>query len=47
MNLAPNFGFGNMGYLMALSERTFHKDLKSEKKKLIRNSSIHSKDVTS
>ena len=27
-NLAPNFGFSNMGYLMALSERTFHKDLK-------------------
>ena len=30
-NLAPNFGFANMGYLMLLFERTFHKVLKSEK----------------
>ena len=29
----PKFGFANMGYLMLLFERTFHKDLKSEKKK--------------
>ena len=32
MNKAPNFGFANMGYLMSLFERTFHKDLKIEKK---------------
>ena len=31
-NLAPNFGFFNMGYLMVLFERTLHKDLKTEKK---------------
>ena len=30
--LAPNFGFANMSYLMLLFERTFHKDLKTEKK---------------
>lgn len=30
-NLAPNFGFCNMGYLMVLFERTFHKDLNTEK----------------
>ena len=34
MNLAPNFGFANMGYLLLLFERTFHKDLKIEKKVL-------------
>ena len=32
MNLAPNFGFANMGYLMLLFERTFYKDLKTEKR---------------
>ena len=32
MNLAPNFGFANMGYLLLLFERTFYKDLKIEKK---------------
>ena len=31
MNLAPNFGFGKMSYLMVLFERNFHKDLKTEK----------------
>ena len=31
-NLAPNFDFSNMGYLMLLFERTFYKDLKTEKK---------------
>ena len=31
MNLMPNFGFANMGYLMLLFERPFHKDLKIEK----------------
>ena len=30
-SLAPNFGFADMGYLMLLSERTFHKDLKNRK----------------
>ena len=30
-NLVPNFGFANMGYLMLLYERTFHKDLKTAK----------------
>ena len=29
-----NFSFANMGYLMLLSERTFHKDLKKPKKVL-------------
>ena len=28
----PKFGFADMGYLMLLFERTFHKDLKTEKK---------------
>ena len=28
-NLAPNFGFANMGHLMLLFERNFHKDLKT------------------
>ena len=32
MNLAPNFGFANMEYLMLLFARTFHKDLTMEKK---------------
>ena len=27
----PKFGFANMGYLMLPFERTFHKDLKTEK----------------
>ena len=31
-NFVPKFGFANMGYLMLLFERTFHKDLKTEKK---------------
>ena len=31
MNLVPNFGCANMGYLMLLFERTFHKYLKTEK----------------
>ena len=31
MNLVPKFGFANMGYLMLLFERTFHKDLKTAK----------------
>ena len=31
-NLAPNFSFANMGYLMLLFERYFQKDLKTEKK---------------
>ena len=26
----PKFDFANMGYLMLLFERTFHKDLKTE-----------------
>ena len=30
-NLAPNFSFANMGYLMLLFERSFHKDLKTRK----------------
>ena len=30
----PKFGFVNMGYLMLPFERTFHKDLKTEKKLL-------------
>ena len=29
MNLAPNFSFANMRYLMLLFERIFHKDLKT------------------
>ena len=32
MNLVPKFGFANMGYLMLIFERTFYKDLKTEKK---------------
>ena len=32
MNLAPNFGFANMGYLKLLFERTFPTDLKTEKR---------------
>ena len=31
-SFVPKFGFANMGYLMLLFERTFHKDLKTEKK---------------
>ena len=31
-NFVPKFGFVNMGYLMLLFEKTFHKDLKTEKK---------------
>ena len=31
-NCVPKFGFANMGYLMSPFERTFHKDLKTEKK---------------
>ena len=30
-NFVPKFGFTNMGYLMLLFEKTFHKDLKTEK----------------
>ena len=30
-NTAPNFGFANMGYLVLQFEKTFHKDLKTEK----------------
>ena len=30
-NFVPKFGFANMGYLMLLFQRTFHKDLKTEK----------------
>ena len=30
-NLAPNFSFANMGYLMLLFQRSCHKDLKTEK----------------
>ena len=33
-NCVPKFGFANMGYLMLPFERTFHKDLKTEKKNL-------------
>ena len=32
LSFLPKFGFANMGYLMLLSERTFYKDLKTEKK---------------
>ena len=32
MNCVPKFAFANMGYLMLSFERTFHKDLKTEKK---------------
>ena len=32
-NFVPKFGFANMGYLKILFERTFLKDLKTEKKK--------------
>ena len=32
MNLAPSFGFANIGYLTLLFERTFHKDLKTKKR---------------
>ena len=31
MNFVSKFGFANMGYLMLVVERTFHKDLKTEK----------------
>ena len=42
-NLAPNFSFANMGYLMLLFERSFHKGLKTGKKL---DMSIQSKDIT-
>ena len=31
MNLVPNFGFANMGYLMLLFQRTFFEDLKTKR----------------
>ena len=30
-NCVPKFGFASMGYLMLPFERTFHKDIKTEK----------------
>ena len=38
----PNFVFSIIGYLMMVSERTHHKDVKSEK---FSNTPIHSKDI--
>ena len=41
--IVPKFGFANMRYLRLPFERTFHKDLKTEKSFQM---SIQSKDMT-